>query len=365
VRLITDPIMAGLLEAAPDATVCLDFDGRIVLVNAQAERLFGYPREELAGQLVEMLVPDASKAGHRALRAGYTADPRPRLVSADLDLSGRRRDGTTFPAEIALSALDTDHGVLISAAIRDITLQRQARDDLRRTNQNLRQLSYSAAHDLRTPLRSLAGFSSVLMTEYAGTLGEDGRGYLQRIEAASEHIGRVLDALIHLSSLAQAEISLQPVNLGAEAAVIAADLQHQDPARSVCFIIQQQAWALADRTLIREVLRNLLGNAWKFTTGRHGATIEFGTTPAENALVCCYVRDNGAGFDAAYIDKLFTAFQRLHTTGEFAGTGIGLASVRQIVDRHGGRTWADGTVDHGATFSFTLQPAEPARQPDE
>jgi light-regulated signal transduction histidine kinase (bacteriophytochrome) len=203
------------------------------------------------------------------------------------------------------------------------------------------------------------------MTEYADTLGEDGRGYLQRIEAASEHIGHVLDALMHLSRLAQAEISLEPVNLGAEAAAIAADLQHQDPARTICFTIQQQAWALADRPLIREVLRNLLGNAWKFTAGRNGATIEFGTTPAENARVCCYLRDNGAGFDAAYIDKLFTAFLRLHTTREFPGTGIGLASVRQIVDRHGGRTWADATVDHGATFFFTLQPAEPAKHPDE
>jgi len=126
VRLITDPIMAGLLEAAPDAMVCVDSDGRIVLVNAQAERLFGYPREELAGQLVEMLVPDASKAGHRALRAGYTADPRPRLMGAGLDLSGRRRDGTTFPAEISLAAFDTGQGIVVSAAIRDVTGQRQA-----------------------------------------------------------------------------------------------------------------------------------------------------------------------------------------------------------------------------------------------
>jgi PAS domain S-box-containing protein len=284
--------MAGLLEAAPDAMVCVDSDGRIVLVNAQAERLFGYPREELAGQLVEMLVPDASKAGHRALRAGYAADPRPRLMGTGLDLSGRRRDGTTFPAEISLAALDTDQGILISAAIRDVTQQRQAREDLRRTNQILQQLAYTTAHELRTPLRSLAGFSGVLMAEYADTLGEDGRGYLQRIEAASEHIGHVLDALMHLSRLAQAEISLEPVNLDAEAAAIAADLEHQDPARTVCFTIQQQAWALADRTLIREVLRNLLGNAWKFTAERNGATIEFGTTPAENArlLLCARQR---------------------------------------------------------------------------
>ena len=125
-RQFADPILAGLLEAAPDATVCVDSGGRIVLVNAQAERLFGYPREELAGQPVEILVPDAIKAGHPGLRAGYAADPKPRQMGAGLDLSGRRRDGTTFPAEISLSAIDTDQGLLVSAAIRDVTQQRQA-----------------------------------------------------------------------------------------------------------------------------------------------------------------------------------------------------------------------------------------------
>ena len=122
---------------------------------------------------------------------------------------------------------------------------------------------------------------------------------------------------------------------------------------------------MADRILVRTVLRNLLGNAWKFTTGRDDATIEFGTTPAADARVCCYVRDNGAGFDPAYMDKLFRPFQRLHTAREFAGTGVGLASVRQVVERHGGRTWAEGAVGEGATFYFTLQAAAPAAQPDE
>ena len=350
----------GLLEAAPDAMVCVDSGGRIVLVNAQAERLFGYPREELAGQLVEILVPDAIKAAHPALRAGYAADPQPRQLGAGLELSGRRRDGTTFPAEIALSVLDTDQGILVSAAIRDATQQQQTLDALRRTNQNLQQLGYSIAHDLRTPLRSLAGFSAALVEDYAGVLGEEGRSYAYRIEAASQHIGRVLDDLMHLSRLARAEISLQPVNLGAEAAIIAADLQRQDPARSVRFTIQPQAWALADRTLIREALHNLLDNAWKFTAGRDDAAIDFGMTAAANARVCCHVRDNGAGFNPAYVDKLFTPFQRLHTTLEFPGTtGIGLASVRQIVDRHNGLTWAEGTIGDGATFFFTLPAAEP------
>ena len=360
-----DARFRGLLEAAPDATVCVDQDGRIVLVNAQAERLFGYPREELAGQPVEILVPDAGKAAHPGLRAGYVADPRPRQMGAGLDLSGRRRDGTTFPAEVALAALDTGGGLLVSAAVRDVTQQRQARDDLKRINQNLRSFSYSLAHDLRTPLRSLAGFSTALIEDYGDTLGEDGRGYAQRIEAASEHMGRILDDLLHLSRVSGATISLQPVDLGAEAAAIAAGLQRQDPGRRVRFTIQQPARAMADADLIREVLHHLLDNAWKFTSGRDNATIEFGMTPATDARVCCYVRDNGAGFDPAFAHKLFQPFQRLHTTQEFAGTGIGLASVRQIVDRHNGRTWAEGTLGEGATFFFTLQAAEPPAQPDE
>ena len=354
----------ALLEAAPDATVCVDSGGQIVLVNAQAERLFGYAREELAGQPVEILVPDAIKAAHPALRAGYATDPRPRQVGAGLDLSGRRRDGTTFPAEISLSAIDTDQGILVSAAVRDVTEQRQARDDLRRINQNLESFSYSLAHDLRTPLRSLAGFSAALIEDYADTLGENGRAYAQRIEAASEHMGRILDDLLNLSRLSGAKISLRPVDLGAEAAAIAAELQRQDPGRLVCFTIQQPAWALADLVLIREVLHNLLGNAWKFTSGRASASIEFGMTPATDASACYYVRDNGAGFNPAYTHKLFQPFQRLHTTQEFPGTGIGLASVRRIVDRHNGRTWAEGAVGDGATFFFTLRAAEPAGPPD-
>ena len=354
-----DARFRGLLEAAPDATVCVDSDGRIMLVNAAAERLFGYPREELTGQPVEVLVPDAIKGAHPGLRAGYATDPRPRQMGAALDLSGRRRDGTTFSAEISLSAIDTDQGLLVTAAVRDVTEQRQARDDLRQVNRNLQSFSYSLAHDLRTPLRSLAGFSTALTEDYADALGVDGRLYTQRIEAASEHMGHILDDLLRLSRISQAKMRLLPVDLGAEAAAIAAELQHQDPDRRVRFTIQQPARALADPVLIREVLRNLLDNAWKFTSGRDNATIAFGTTPADDR-VCCYVRDNGAGFDPAYVNKLFRPFQRLHTTRDFPGTGVGLASVRQIVDRHGGRTWAEGTVGDGATFFFTLQAAEPA-----
>ena len=354
-----DSTFAELLEAAPDATVVVGSAGQIVLLNAQAERLFGYPREDLAGQPVEILVPDAIRSRHPALRARYAADRQPRLIGARPKPSGRRRDGTTFPADISLSTVRSGGDLLVMAAVRDATQQVQARDQLQRTTANLASLTYSVAHDLRTPLRSLAGFSAALAEEYAGTLGETGISYTQRIQAASEHIGDVLDALAHISRNAQAELSPQQVDLSAEAAAIAADLQHQDPGRHVTFTIHPTTPAQADPALIREVLRNLLGNAWKFTTGRDHATIEFGTHPAASAPASYYVRDNGAGFDPAYTAKLFTRFQRLHTTDEFPGTGTGLATVRQIIERHSGRTWADSTPGHGATFSFTLQPPEP------
>ena len=236
--------------------------------------------------------------------------------------------------------------------------------DLERTNRDLQSFATSIAHDLRTPLRALAGYSAALIEDCADDLGDAGRGYAERIEAASEHMGQVLDDLLRLSTVARAKIKLQQVDLGAEAASIAEELQRESPDRRVRLTIQQPTWVLADRSLIRTVLQNLLDNAWKFTSGRDDASIEFGTTPAGDARLCCYVRDNGAGFDPAYTDKLFKPFQRLHTTREFPGTGIGLASVRQIVERHGGRAWAEGKVGHGATISFTLPATGSASQPD-
>jgi PAS domain S-box-containing protein len=338
----------GLLEAAPDAMVCVDANGRIVLMNTQAERLFGYRRQDLAGQPIMMLVDDAAAAGQPTLRA--------------VEVSGRRHDGSVFPAEMSVSAVDGDEGMVFTAAIRDVTgqrAQRHARDELERANRELESFAYSLAHDLRTPLRSLAGFSVMLTEEYGDTLGEIGRSYAERIQLASEHMGHILDDLLHLSHVARTEISLQEIDLGAEVASIARDLQRQDPGRRVNFTVQQPAWVLGDQALIRMVLHALLANAWKFTADRDCASIEFGTRPAAEARVCCYVRDDGVGFDPAYVHKLFLPFQRLHTRGEFAGTGAGLASIRKIVERHGGRVWAQGAVGRGATFSFTLRAVPP------
>jgi PAS domain S-box-containing protein len=356
---LADGMFVALLEAAPDAMVCIAADGRIVLVNAQAERLFGYQRAELIGQPVEILVPDAARAAHPGHRAAYAADPRHRPMGAGLPLAGRRRDASTFPAEISLSAIDTGEGILVAAAIRDVTARLRVRD-LERSSQSLESFIYSVSHDLRAPLRALSGYSGILLEEYGGVLGEEGRGYAERIVAVSAQMGQLIDYLLQLSRVSRAELRLQPVDLGAEAARIAEDLQRQEPRRRVCFTIEKPVQALADRQLIRTVLQNLLDNAWKFTSGRDDASIEFGTAPSEDAAVCCYVRDNGAGFDSAYAGKLFQPFQRLHAARDFPGTGTGLASVRQIVERHGGRVWAEGAVGAGATFYFTLDGKESA-----
>jgi light-regulated signal transduction histidine kinase (bacteriophytochrome) len=221
-------------------------------------------------------------------------------------------------------------------------------------NKNLEAFAYSVAHDLRSPLRALSGYSEALTEEYADRLDETGRSYARRITAATERMSALIDDLLLLAQVSRTEMSLEPVDLSAQFSALARELQAREPGRRVRFAIRDGVWVTADRSLIRTVVQNLLENAWKFTAKREEATIEFGTTAAEGAEVCCYVRDNGAGFDHAFINKLFQPFQRLHSVTEFPGSGVGLASVQRIVERHGGRVWAEGAVDRGATFYFTL-----------
>jgi signal transduction histidine kinase len=243
-------------------------------------------------------------------------------------------------------------------ALEQNVADQQRADELEQANQNLEAFAYTVSHDLRAPLRAMDSYSAILLEEHGPALGAEGRVYAERIQAASQRMGELIAALLRLARLARAEVCLQPVDLGAEAAAVAAELQASEPRRRVRFTIQQPAWVLADRQLIRTVLQNLLGNAWKFTVNEDDAQIELRTMP-EGTRTRCYIRDNGAGFDPAQAGKLFTAFQRLHSASEFPGTGIGLASVRQIVERHGGRVRATGATGEGATFSFSLAAASP------
>jgi signal transduction histidine kinase len=225
---------------------------------------------------------------------------------------------------------------------------------LERANKNLEAFAYSVAHDLRTPLRGISGFAEALADDYGDRLDETGREYTGRVQAGCARMSILIDDLLHLSQVTRATMNLQDVDLSAEVTAICDRLRARDPGRQVRVTVQAGVRATADRTLIRSALDNLLDNAWKFTARRDGAAIEFATAPVGDAPICCYVRDNGVGFDPAYVGKLFQPFQRLHDADKFPGTGIGLASVRRIIERHGGRTWAEGAIDGGATIYFTL-----------
>lgn len=237
-----------------------------------------------------------------------------------------------------------------------------ANQQLEALNHELEAFSYSVSHDLRAPLRGMDGFSRILMDEFADQLNEKGRGYLQRIQTATERMGQLIDDLLQLSRVTRAEFYTGPVNLSEIARSIAADLRQSAPERHVEFVIPDGVTARGDARLLRAALDNLLGNAWKYTGKHETARIEFGLTrwdssstavPAAEEQVY-FVRDDGAGFDTAYADKLFAPFHRLHSEAEFKGTGIGLATVQRIIRRHGGRLWAEGEVEKGATFYFTL-----------
>jgi signal transduction histidine kinase len=238
-----------------------------------------------------------------------------------------------------------------AAALEKRVAERTA--ELAALNAELEAFAYSVSHDLRAPLRGINGFSQALLEDYADKLDADGQDYLQRVQAASQHMGQLIDDLLKLSRVTRAEAFHETVQLSDLAQTIATDLHQQEPERQVEFVIAEGLAAKGDARLLRVALENLLGNAWKFTAKNPCARIEFGDI-RQNGNRAYFVRDDGVGFNMAYADKLFGAFQRLHSAAEFDGTGIGLATVQRVIHRHGGRVWAESDVEQGATFYFTL-----------
>jgi signal transduction histidine kinase len=233
-------------------------------------------------------------------------------------------------------------------------LQRWAAD-LEAANKELEAFNYAVSHDLRMPLTSIDGFSQALLEHYTDTLDAQGQDYLQRIHRATQRMADLIDALLALSQVTRAALLREAVDVSALAQAMAADLQRREPTRQVEFIIADGLVASGDTRLLGVVLENLFSNAWKFTARQPWARIEFGGLPPQHGgAPVFFVRDNGVGFDMADADKLFRAFQRLHGRTEYPGTGVGLATVQRIIQRHSGRIWAEGAVGQGATFYFTL-----------
>ena len=347
------------LDATTDGIFVFDpLTLRFTHVNEGAVQQVGYSREELLRMTSLDIKPEFNEPRFRAMVAPLVNGTQP---IQNFTTVHRRKDGVDIPVEINLQCVDpgTAQARLI-AVTRDITAHKRADEELKRqtrlleaTNKELEAFSYSVSHDLRAPLRRLEGLSLALLEDYSDRLDETGKDYLNRIRGEIERMEQLVEDLLQLAFAARTELRRESVDLSALAASRAEEVRKQWSGRQVELIVGAGLKAEGDCRLLGIVLDNLLGNAWKFTSGRERAIVEVGAERLDGKTFY-FVRDNGAGFDMAYADKLFGVFQRLHAATEYPGTGVGLALVQRIIHRHGGRVWAEGVVGKGTAVYFTL-----------
>jgi PAS domain S-box-containing protein len=353
-------IFERLFEFSPDAIVVVDSDGRIRRINAQVEAMFGYARAELLGAQIDLLLPERFRDRHVVQRSRFQADRHMRPMGEVPTLLGRRKDGTEFPVDIALSPVHTKEGSFVLGVVRDITERRRAEQalsernlQLEAANRELESFSYSVSHDLRAPLRAIDGFSSIVLRDHAAALPAEGRRHLGLVREGAQQMARLIDDLLTFAKTARQPIAKRKVSLEKLVNDCMEEFRGEIAERKVEVAVGNLPDCEADPALLKQALVNLLGNAVKYTRKRAGAKIEVGYR-SENGEQAIYVKDNGVGFDMKYAGKLFGVFQRLHHKDEFEGTGVGLAIAQRVVHRHGGRVWAEAEPGKGATFYFTL-----------
>lgn len=343
----------SLLDAAPDAVIIVDRNGLIQMVNQQTEKLFGYTREEMIGKEVEILIPQELAGKHLGHRAAYTQTPKVRSMGSGLELNAVRKNGTQFPVEISLSPLDTEEGILISAAVRDITERKKLEAELRKSNEEIEAFTYSVSHDLRAPLRGIIGYTAILAEDYGPRLDEEGKRLAAAIISNTQKMGHLIDDLLAFSRLNKQELAKTRLNTAELVMEIIDGINRAQPAKNIRWNTGELPDVSADLNTIRQVWINLIQNAVKYSGKSASPQISIEGRQDQQQIIFM-VKDNGVGFDQKYSHKLFKVFQRLHSEDEFEGTGVGLALVHKIIQRHGGEVWAESSVGEGARFYFSL-----------
>lgn len=362
--------LAAIVDSSFDAIVGKDLNGIVTSWNSGAEQLFGYRADEMVGQPILRLIPEERQAEEiqimDSIRHNRTVRP--------FETARRCKDGSTVEVSVTVSPIRDASGRVVGASkvARDITERRRAEQQIRQLNAELEQrvrlrtgeleaanreleaFSYSISHDLRAPLRAVDGFSQAVMEDFGPQLPADGRRQLGVIRESARRMGCLIDDLLAFSRLSRQPLEKQPVDMAGLVRSVLGDFAGECADRQVEVSLGELPPCGGDPRLLRQVLVNLISNALKYSRKRAHPTLAIGCRTAEHPPVY-YVRDNGSGFDMRYADKLFGVFQRLHRAEDYEGTGVGLAIVQRIVNRHGGRIWAESAIDAGATFYFTLQ----------
>jgi len=355
-------LAASVFDSVAEAVVTTDADRAILAVNAAFSKITGYSPEESAGKTPHILASGL----HDDEFYKDIWDSVARTGHWEGEILVRRKSGEIFPVWASISAVKDEDGKVVRYVdiFSDITERKRAEHELRKLNETLEKrvaertreleaFSYSVAHDLRAPVRAINGFSELVLRENADKLDAGSVDHLQRVCAASQRLGGLIDDLLELSQVSRKDLRRQEVDLASIVRQVAEELRERDPEREVILTVPAELKAKTDPYLARILLDNLLGNAWKYTGKVSPARIEFGNIEQAGETVY-FVRDNGSGFDMTYADKLFEPFQRLHRSDEFEGTGIGLSMAHRIVSRHEGRIWAEAKAGVGATFFFTI-----------